>query len=73
VHAWGDYDFARGLISSQSKWPVTVGINSMFGEHVVHWNDIMASALVSTLPVLVLFVFVERYMVAGMTAGAVKG
>jgi multiple sugar transport system permease protein len=73
VLAWGDYDFARGLISSQSKWPVTVGINSMFGEHVVHWNDIMASALVSTLPVLVLFVFVERYMVAGMTAGAVKG
>jgi multiple sugar transport system permease protein len=73
VLAWSDYDFARGLISSESKWPVTVGINSMFGEHVVHWNDIMASALVATLPVLLLFVFVQRYMIAGMTAGAVKG
>lgn len=73
VLAWGDYDFARGLISSQSKWPVTVGINSLFGEHVIHWNDIMASSLVSTLPVVALFIFVERYMVAGMTAGAVKG
>ena len=73
VLAWSDYDFARGLIFSQSKWPVTVGINSMFGEHVVHWNDIMASALVATVPVLLLFVFVQRYMIAGMTAGAVKG
>lgn len=73
VLAWGDYDFARGLLSSQSKWPVTVGINSLFGEHVVHWNDIMTSALVSILPVLALFVLVERYIVAGMTSGAVKG
>jgi multiple sugar transport system permease protein len=73
VLAWGDYDFARGLIASQSYWPVTVGINSFFGEHVIHWNDIMTSSLVSILPVMVLFVLVERYMVAGMTAGAVKG
>jgi multiple sugar transport system permease protein len=73
VLAWGDYDFARGLLASQSKWPVTVGINSLFGEHVVHWNDIMASSLVSILPVIALFVLVERYIVAGMTSGAVKG
>jgi multiple sugar transport system permease protein len=39
----------------------------------VHWNDIMTSSLVSILPVLVLFVLVERYLVAGMTSGAVKG
>jgi multiple sugar transport system permease protein len=73
VLAWGDYDFARGLLSSQSNWPVTVGINSFFGEHVIHWNDIMTSSLVSILPVLALFILVERYMVSGMTAGAVKG
>jgi multiple sugar transport system permease protein len=73
VLAWGDYDFARGLLASQSKWPVTVGINSLFGEHVVHWNDIMASSLVSILPVLALFVVVERFIVSGMTSGAVKG
>jgi multiple sugar transport system permease protein len=73
VLAWGDYDFARGLIASQSNWPVTVGINSLFGEHVVHWNDIMTSSLVSILPVMALFILVERYIVSGMTAGAVKG
>ena len=73
VLAWGDYDFARGLLSSQSNWPVTVVISSFFGEHVVHWNDIMTSSLVFLAPMMVLFILVERYMVAGMTAGAVKG
>ena len=72
VLAWSDYDFARGLITSSSKWPVTVGIQSFFGEHVVHWNDVMASSLLSVLPVAVLFMFVGKYMIAGLTSGAVK-
>ncbi len=72
VLAWGDYEFARGLVSSQTNWPLTVGIQSFFGEHVIHWNEIMASSLLSTLPVIALFVFTERYIVSGLTAGAVK-
>ncbi len=72
VLAWGDYEFARGLVSSQTNWPVTVGIQSFFGEHVVYWNEIMASSLISTLPVIALFMFTERYIVSGLTAGAVK-
>lgn len=70
--AWSDYEFARGLLTSQTNWPLTVGIHSFIGEHVVHWSDIMASSLLSTLPLLALFVFMERYLVAGLTAGAVK-
>ncbi|MGE5590481.1 MAG: carbohydrate ABC transporter permease [Bacillota bacterium] len=72
VLAWSDYEFARGLVSSQTKWPLTVGIHSFFGEHVVHWNDVMASSLLSTLPMVVLFLIMERYIVSGLTAGAVK-
>ncbi len=72
VLAWSDYDFARGLITSSPKWPVTVGIQSFFGEHVVHWNDVMASSLLSVLPVVALFMFIGRYMISGLTSGAVK-
>lgn len=72
VLSWSDYDFARGLITSEGKWPITVGIQSFFGEHVVHWNDIMASAFIAMAPILVLFVFIGRYMVSGLTAGAIK-
>lgn len=73
VLAWSDYEFARGLLSSPTNWPLTIGIHSLFGEHIVYWNDIMASSLLSVLPVIVLFLLVERYMVSGLTAGAVKG
>lgn len=72
VLAWSDYEFARGLLSSQSNWPLTIGIHSFIGEHVVRWNDIMASSLMATLPVVLLFLIMERYIVAGLTAGAVK-
>ncbi len=72
VLAWSDYEFARGLVASPSRWPLTVGIHSFFGEHVVHWNDIMAGSLLSTLPVIALFLLMERYIVSGLTAGAVK-
>lgn len=72
VLAWSDYEFARGLLTSQSNWPLTIGIHSFIGEHVVHWNDIMASSLMATLPVVLLFLVMERYIVAGLTAGAVK-
>lgn len=72
ILAWSDYEFARGLLTSQSNWPLTIGIHSFIGEHVVHWNDIMASSLLATLPVVLLFLVMERYIVAGLTAGAVK-
>ena len=72
ILAWSDYEFARGLLTSQSNWPLTIGIHSFIGEHVVHWNDIMASSLLATLPVVALFLVMERYIVAGLTAGAVK-
>lgn len=72
VLAWSDYEFARGILTSQSNWPLTIGIHSFIGEHVVHWNDIMAGSLMATLPVVLLFLVMERYIVAGLTAGAVK-
>ena len=72
ILAWSDYEFARGLLTSQSNWPLTIGIHSFIGEHVVHWNDIMASSLLATLPVVAIFLVMERYIVAGLTAGAVK-
>lgn len=72
ILAWSDYEFARGLLSSQSNWPLTIGIHSFIGEHVVHWNEIMASSLMATLPVVLIFLVAERFIVAGLTAGAVK-
>jgi ABC-type glycerol-3-phosphate transport system permease component len=52
---------------------VTAGIVSNIGQFRVQWNDLMAASVVATVPIVVLYAFCERYLVAGLTAGAVKG
>lgn len=72
VLGWSDYLFALTFLRDKSLWTITVGIQSFFGEHVTHWNHIMASSLLATLPLLVIFIVLGRFLVSGLTAGAVK-
>jgi multiple sugar transport system permease protein len=73
ITAWQEFMFARTLMASMDNWTASVGIASLRGEYETYWNDIMAAAVVFALPVAVIFILLERYLVAGMTAGAVKG
>ncbi|PWV77130.1 multiple sugar transport system permease protein [Prauserella marina] len=73
ILAWGDFLFARTLMPNPSDWTITVGIASFIGEHSVDWSGLMAAGLMSTLPMLVLFVFLEPFLVKGTASGAVKG
>lgn len=73
VLAWGDFLYARTLLTADSQWPVTLGIVSFFGDNTTQWNSIMALALIAIIPMLLLFLLTERYLVSGLTAGAVKG
>ncbi len=72
ILGWSDYLFALTFLRDPSGWTVTVGIQSLFGEHVTLWNSIMAGSLLATLPMVVLFLALGRYLVSGLTAGAVK-
>jgi multiple sugar transport system permease protein len=73
ILAWGDFIFARTfLVSNQRLWTVTLGVSSMQGEYVTGWNEVMAAAQVGALPVVVMYFFLERYLVGGLAAGAVK-
>jgi len=73
ISAWGEYVFALTLIDSRHKWPYSVGAASLKGEYMVHWNQIMAVSFLGTLPVFILIIFMQRYLLAGLTAGSVKG
>lgn len=73
IMSWNEYLYARTLISTQSKWTVSVGLSSFIGEYITPWDQIMAGATVTTLPILILFLIFQRYLVRGLTAGAVKG
>jgi multiple sugar transport system permease protein len=73
IAAWNEYLFALMLTTSQGSrtWPV--GLQLMVGEFQLPWGMLAAGGMISILPVIILFALVQRVMVAGITAGAVKG
>lgn len=73
ILGWSEFLFARTFITEPKKWVITVGISSLIGEYTIIWGEIMAAAALSIIPIALVFVFLEKYMVAGVTSGAVKG
>jgi multiple sugar transport system permease protein len=73
IAAWNEFLFALMLTTSQGSrtWPV--GLQLMVGEFQLPWGMLAAGGMISILPVIVLFAIVQRAMVAGIAAGAVKG
>jgi multiple sugar transport system permease protein len=72
-HGWNEYVFAQTLVSSQSLRTASVGLAGFVGELSTPVHSVMAIGLIYTLPAVVLYLFAQRYVVAGMTAGSVKG
>ena len=70
--AWNEFFFAIVLTNSMKAQTLTVGIGRFFGQYNRDWNGVMALTTFASLPLLVVFVFVQRWVVQGMTAGAVK-
>jgi multiple sugar transport system permease protein len=74
VIAWDDYVLALQLIISDDKKTLPVGIvSSLVGQLGVKWGDMMAASVLMSLPVVIFFVFVQRRLIEGLTAGAIKG
>jgi multiple sugar transport system permease protein len=74
ISAWNEFLVALTLSLGEqtSQQPLTVAINQYIGEYSVDWGHLFAAGLVATVPVIILFIFIERRVVGGLTAGAVK-
>ncbi|MBO9654251.1 MAG: carbohydrate ABC transporter permease [Agrobacterium tumefaciens] len=72
-HGWNEYVFAQTLISSENLRTASVGLASFVGELSTPIHSVMAVGVIYTLPAIVFYLFAQRYVVAGMTAGSVKG
>jgi multiple sugar transport system permease protein len=70
--AWSDFVFASTLDSGGGRQPITLGIYHYIGNNDQQWNAIMATAVVTSVPAAVLLVLAQKYVSAGVTAGAVK-
>lgn len=73
IFSWNEYLFPLVLINSDSGKTMPLGVAGFMGNLTVQWGPLLASGVVAVLPVLALFLFLQRYLVEGLTAGAVKG
>ena len=70
--AWSDFVFANTLDGGGNTRPITLGIYRYIGNNNQEWNAIMATAVVASVPAAVLLVLAQRFVAAGITAGAVR-
>jgi multiple sugar transport system permease protein len=70
--SWSDFVFASTLVNGGAHEPITLGIYHYIGNNNQEWNAIMATAVVASLPAAIILVLAQRYVAAGVTAGAVK-
>lgn len=71
--AWGEFTFALTLSTQQEVQPLTVALNRLIGQYGTNWNDLMAVATIIAIPVLLIFIALQKYIVAGLAGGATKG
>ena len=73
LYAWGDLAYGMTFIIDQQKRPITAGIFNFMGQYGTKWSYLTAFAVVTIIPVALIFIFMQKYIVGGMTSGAVKG
>lgn len=73
INAWNEYTISTVLISTASNKPITVGITQFSSFNMIEWQYLFAASLLATIPVVILFMCIEKHLTAGLTAGGVKG
>ena len=72
IAGWNEYLFAMAFINTDTHKTVSLGIGQLIGEYRILWGELMAGALYALIPMAVIFIFFNRYLVSGLSAGAVK-
>jgi ABC-type glycerol-3-phosphate transport system permease component len=72
ITVWGEFIYATNFITQGSTFPVSALLAQQIGEYSANWNRLMALALLTSLPLLVVFLFAQRRLTAGLTLGAVR-
>jgi multiple sugar transport system permease protein len=74
VWSWNDLLYSLTLVTDASKRTLAPGLMMTFvGEFTTNWGNMMAASIVVSVPVVLVFIFLQRYFIQGLTAGSVKG
>lgn len=73
INSWNEYTISTVLISTPTNKPITVGITQFSSFNMIEWQYLFAAALLATIPVIILFMCIEKHLAEGLTSGGVKG
>jgi multiple sugar transport system permease protein len=73
LYGWGDLAYGMTFLQDQKMRPITAGIFNFMGQYGTKWSYLTAFAVVTIIPVVLIFVFMQKYIISGLTSGAVKG
>ncbi|GLC83220.1 carbohydrate ABC transporter permease [Lacrimispora brassicae] len=69
---WNDYLWPKLVINSKERYTIQLALANYSGEYSVDWNSLLAMSVVSMIPVIIVFITLQKYIIGGMTAGGVK-
>lgn len=72
LKAWNEFMFALILTRGAEKAPISVGLAGLFQAYSVNWNAVLAVTMLSVFPLMIIFIFLQHYIISGITSGAVK-
>lgn len=73
MNAWNDFNIPLYMLNRSENYPVTMAVYNFYGTYVSSWNLVAAAIIVSIIPVLCVYLMGQKYIISGMSAGAVKG
>lgn len=73
LNNWNEFVSPLYFLSSSTKWPMTLSVYNFFGMFFKDWNLVCADIVMTSIPVILIYLIGQKYIVSGMTAGAVKG
>lgn len=71
--AWNDFVTPLYYLNDSSKWPMTLAVYNFFGQFQMKWNLVSADIVLTSLPVVIIYLIGQKYIISGMTSGSVKG
>jgi multiple sugar transport system permease protein len=73
TNAWNEFLFAFVFVNSESLRTLPIGLQAMVIGDILPWGQLMAASLLTAVPVTVLYIYAQRFLVGGLTVGSVKG
>ena len=71
--AVNDYLWPKLVINSKARYTIQLALANYSGEYSVDWNSLLAMSVISMIPVIIVFLTLQKYIIGGLTAGCVKG